>query len=425
MRLRLTCFCSSLPVVSALLLGVALLTTRGAAAQSATVSGTAFDPDQSVVAGAQVTLEDLATHAVRTTATTAAGGYTFTAVPPGSYSIAGQANGFAVVMVSPVVVTGGTVTRNLAFTLEGSSTTVTVRGSATGTSETGYYVSRVDRGVLGSAPIVNQPFTITVLPAEQIANTQVKSLRDAFKFLPLVSFNEQQGSEILRPYTRGIQGSISQNTRMDGMAMAITGANAIEQYQELQVENGLGAAMYGPANPSGMFDFVLKRPTEERSTNLYLEQDSRSIGTVYGDAGGRLGARRLFGYRANLLFGDGAAYVDQARLRRRLGMLAVDLRPTDRTTIDAHYSAYDIVQRGYPGWFTYGPNKGDTIDKPAHTIVLPRAPDPTRLGFGQAYAGVNLTTQSTSSRFLHDFSPTGMRWRADWRSGWIDLLTRR
>jgi hypothetical protein len=53
----------------------------------------------------------------------------------------------------------------------------------------------------------------------------------------------------------------------------------------MQVENGLGAAMYGPANPSGMFDFVLKRPTEERTTNLYLEQDSSSVGTIYGDAG--------------------------------------------------------------------------------------------------------------------------------------------
>jgi iron complex outermembrane receptor protein len=80
-----------------------------------------------------------------------------------------------------------------------------------------------------------------------------------------VSYTEQQGSEILRPSTRGIQGSIAPNTRMDGMAIAITGTNPMEQYEGLQVENGLGAALYGPANPSGMFDFVLKQPTEERT----------------------------------------------------------------------------------------------------------------------------------------------------------------
>ena len=141
---------------------------------------------------------------------------------------------------------------------------MTVSAGLSGTAAAGYYVNDVDRGVMGTAPIVNQPFMITVMPAEEIQNTQVKNLEGCDQYLPLVSFTEQQGPEILRPSTRGIQGSIAQNTRMDGMAMAITGGNPMEEYQEMQVENGLGASMYGPANPSGMFDFVLKRPTEER-----------------------------------------------------------------------------------------------------------------------------------------------------------------
>ncbi|MGI4831652.1 MAG: hypothetical protein ACRYFU_26245, partial [Janthinobacterium lividum] len=122
-----------------------------------------------------------------------------------------------------------------------------------------------------------------------------------------MSYTEQQGPEILRPATRGLQGSIAQNTRQDGLAIAITGANPLEQYQELQVESGLASASYGPANPSGIFDFVLKRPTEERTTNLFLEQDSSSVGTIYGDAGGRLGPHKIFGYRTNLLYGDGTS----------------------------------------------------------------------------------------------------------------------
>ncbi|HEY1745105.1 MAG TPA: TonB-dependent receptor, partial [Granulicella sp.] len=305
---------------------------------------------------------------------------------------------------SLTVPAGQNITRDLSFALAGTSASVTVNGGESGTSVQGYYVGHVDQGVLGTSPVVNQPYTITVIPADEIVNTQVKSLRDTIKYLPLVSFTEQQGPEILRPATRGVQGSIAQNTRMDGMAIAITGANAMEQYQELQVENGLGAAMYGPANPSGMFDFVLKRPTEERTANLFLEQDSRSVGTLYGDAGGRLGPHKIFGYRTNLLFGDGTQFVDESRLRRRLAEFAFDLRPTDRTTLDGHYSVYDIVQRGYPGWFVYGPPKAvNGVLQP--TLLLPSAPDPTRVGYGQAYAGVNLTTQSTSARLLHDFSP--------------------
>jgi iron complex outermembrane receptor protein len=374
-------------------------------AQSVQLSGIIKDPDQSVVGNAAVTLEDLQTAVSLKATTNPAGQYAFSAVPPGTYRLQASKPGFATITLpSLTVFAGQNLTQDLSFTLAGASTSVTVHGGATGTPADGYYVSNVDRGVMGNAPIVNQPYTITVMPAEEIANTQVKSLRDAIKYLPLVSFTEQQGPEILRPATRGVQGSIAQNTRMDGMAIAITGGNPMEQYQEMQVENGLGAAMYGPANPSGMFDFVLKRPTEERTTNLFLEQDSSSVGTIYGDTGGRMGPHKIFGYRSNLLFGDGTQFVQASRLRRRLAEFAFDLRPTNRTTIDAHYSVYDIVQRGYPGWFVYGPPKAVNGVVPP-TLLLPAAPDPTRVGYGQAYAGVNLTTQSTSVRLLHDFTP--------------------
>jgi len=382
-----------------------LLGSLRAFAQSVQVSGTIKDPDQSVVGNAVVTLENSQTTPALQTTTNQAGQYVFNSVIPGTYRLEAHKPGFApIVLPSLTVPAGQNITRDLSFALASTSASVTVNGGVSGTSVQGYYVNHVDQGVLGTSPVVNQPYTITVMPAEEIANTQVKSLRDTIKYLPLVSFTEQQGPEILRPATRGVQGSIAQNTRMDGMAIAITGANAMEQYQELQVENGLGAAMYGPANPSGMFDFVLKRPTEERTANLFLEQDSSSVGTIYGDAGGRLGPHKIFGYRTNLLFGDGTQFVDESRLRRRLAEFAFDLRPTDRTTLDGHYSVYDIVQRGYPGWFVYGPPKAvNGVLQP--TLLLPSAPDPTRVGYGQAYAGVNLTTQSTSARLLHDFSP--------------------
>jgi iron complex outermembrane recepter protein len=377
-------------------------------AQSGQVSGTIKDPDQSVVSGAIVTLRSAHTSTPLQTTTNDSGQYTFSAVVPGSYRLEAHKAGFVTAVVPALVVTASqTVTQNAAFALAGDTSSVTVTGGSEGTPATGYYSENVDQGVLGTAPVVNQPFMITEMPADEIANTQVKNLRDAIKYLPLVSYSEQQGPEILRPSTRGLQGSIAQNTMMDGMNMAITGANPMEQYQEMQVENGLGASMYGPANPSGAFDFILKRPTEDRTDNIYLEQDSSTVGTIYGDFAGRLGPHKIFGYRSNLLYGDGTQFVAESRLRRRLAEFAFDLRPTDRTTLDAHYSVYDVVQRGYPGWFTYGPNKtvtGTTQD-PAPTLLLPTAPDPTRVGYGQAYAGINLTTQSTSARLLHDFSP--------------------
>jgi len=392
------------PLIAAALFSAALSASSQSLAQSSQVNGVVKDPDQSLVANAQVTLDGGQIHLVTTT--NQVGAYSFSGLAQGSYTLTAQKAGFAAIKLGSIVVGDNVVvTHDLVFALVNDNASVTVNGGAAGSVASGYYVDGVDQGVMGSQPIVNQPYMITVLPSDKVANTQVKSLRDAINFMPLVSYTEQQGPEILRPSTRGVQGSIAQNTRMDGMAIAITGANAMEQYQEMQVENGLGGAMYGPANPSGMFDFVLKRPTEERTANLYLEQDSSSVGTIYGDAGGRLGPHKIFGYRGNLLYGDGTQFVEASRLRRRLAEFAFDVQPTDHTTIDAHYSVYDIVQRGYPGWFSYGPDSSDKTDTPKRTILLPNAPDPTRRGFGQAYAGVDLTTQSTSARVLHDFSP--------------------
>jgi iron complex outermembrane recepter protein len=391
-------------LVAMLALGAFFSGVVPAMAQSASVSGTIKDPDQSVVSNAAVTLSNTATGQSVQSTTDSAGRYSFAAVAAGTYRLEAHRDGFAPAVVASIVVAEGqSVTQDVVFAEAAASASVTVSAGLSGTAAAGYYVNDVDRGVMGTAPIVNQPFVITVMPAEEIQNTQVKNLRDAIQYLPLVSYTEQQGPEILRPSTRGMQGAIAQNTLMDGMAMAITGANPMEEYQEMQVENGLGASMYGPANPSGMFDFVLKRPTDQRFENLYLEQDSSSVGTIYGDAGGRLGPHKIFGYRTNLLLGDGTEFVQASRLRRRLAEFAFDLRPSDRTTLDAHYSVYDIVQRGYPGWFTYGPSSKTNAAAPDY--ILPAAPDPTRRGYGQAYAGVNLTTQSTSVRLLHDFSP--------------------
>src|SRR5450830_1272515 len=123
--------------------------------------------------------------------------------------------------------------------------------------------STAQLGPLGTASVLDTPHSLSILPASLIADQQISSLRQALNYLPLVQYQEQQGAEVLRPATRGMQGNNYQNTRMDGKTMFITGANAMEPVQQLEVLTGAPAAAYGPANPAGMFNFVSKRPTKE------------------------------------------------------------------------------------------------------------------------------------------------------------------
>ena len=269
---------------------------------------------------------------------------------------------------------------------------VTVFG--TQTPESNYRIDALDSlGPTGATKLLDTPYSISILPLDLIENSQATNFKDVSKYLPLVAFQEQQGPEILRPQTRGMQGGNFQNSRLDGMTMYVTVANAMEQFQQIEVLNGVSASLYGPANPSGMFNFVSKRPTDDDLRRLSVTYDSNSIGTAHVDLGGKIDSAGILSYRLNALFGEGTGYVDGSHQRRVLGDLGVDIRPRQDTVVELNYSDYHLLDKGYPGWFTYG-----------EKIVLPSAPDPTRVGYGQSYAGVDLETRTGSVRLKHDFS---------------------
>jgi iron complex outermembrane receptor protein len=261
-------------------------------------------------------------------------------------------------------------------------------------AEEGYRVDAVDSlGPLGATKILDAPYSIGILPHELIENSQATNFKDVSKYLPLVAYQEQQGSEILRPQTRGMQGGNFQNSRIDGMTVFITVATAMEQFQQIEVVNGVSASLYGPANPSGMFNFVSKRPTDEAQRQVGVTYNGDSIGTAHVDVGGRIDKNGVVSYRFNGLFGEGDGYVTHSHQRRVLGDLAVDVRPREDTVLELNYGDYHLVDTGYPGWFTYG-----------EKITLRSAPDPRRVGYGQNYAGVDLETRMSTARIKHDFN---------------------
>jgi iron complex outermembrane recepter protein len=261
-------------------------------------------------------------------------------------------------------------------------------------AEENYRVESVDSlGPLGSMKLLDTPYSVGVLSPELLQNSQATNFKDVSKYLPLVAYQEQQGADILRPQTRGMQGGNFQNSRLDGMTFFITGATAIEQFQQIEVVNGVSASLYGPANPSGMFNFVSKRPTAEDLREVTVSYASDSIGTAHVDLGGKIDSNGVVSYRFNGLFGEGDAWVDNSHAKRVLGSLAVDVRPLENTVIETNYSYYHLIETGYPGWFSYG-----------EKITLPVAPDPENVGYGQNYAGVDLLTRMGSARLKHDFN---------------------
>ena len=108
----------------------------------------------------------------------------------------------------------------------------------------------------------------------------------------------------------------------------------------------------------------------------------------------------MFGYRVNAVGGDGETFVRNGDLTRTMISLAGDVRPFERTVVEAFYSHYNLEQRGFPGWFTYG-----RANRTTPFILVPEdAPDPAREGYGQPEAGVDLESRIAQGRVKHDLN---------------------
>ncbi|HTV79579.1 MAG TPA: TonB-dependent receptor, partial [Steroidobacteraceae bacterium] len=267
-----------------------------------------------------------------------------------------------------------------------------------------YRVQSLDStGPLGSAPLVDVPFSISVLPSDLIENTQAVNFKEVSKYMPLVSFQEQQGPDILRPMTRGIQGSNFENTKVDGMTIFMTGVTSMEQFDQIEVISGAASSLYGPVPPSGVFNMITKRPTDYDLRELTATYVSDGLGTAKADFGGKIDSGGVISYRMNAVYGSGEGYVDESHERRTLADLGIDIRPWDHTVMEFNYSDNTLLTLGFPGWFTYA----DAQQKNGQYIILPPAPDPQRTGIGQPYAGVYLRTQMGEARLKQDF---GANW---------------
>src|SRR6202522_1114182 len=399
--------CAAVLCRAAIGLATALLLVLPAFAQNAAntgeIKGVVRDPDQALVPNCPVTLTNEQTKIKTMAVADAQGAYSFQ-VPPGTYIVEADGPGFQPGLSPGLKVEAGqSVTFDFALAIPGVAQSVNV---SAGTVENAYRVDNVaPGGPFGTTPILDLPYSVNVISRQLIDDTQSRNFKEASKYLPLVSFREQQGPEVLRPETRGMQGSNMQNDMKDGMGIAVTTPSALEEYEQIEVVNGLGGPLFGPANPSGMFNFITKRPSEEPFGELELDYEGNTVGTAHTDLGGRFGKNKMFGYRTNLLVGDGNGYVTNSQLRRQLAAVAGDIRAASHTTIEGNFSYYNVWQHGYPGWFAYAPTTTSPSTPGSKSILIPeQAPNPTREGYGQSFSGVNLTSQIGELRVKHDFN---------------------
>jgi len=69
-----------------------------------------------------------------------------------------------------------------------------------------YGTTNASFGPLGSQPILNTPFSMTVIPEDLMVNQGANTVNQALSYLPSVEVRDQQGDECRCPQSRGFQG---------------------------------------------------------------------------------------------------------------------------------------------------------------------------------------------------------------------------
>lgn len=257
----------------------------------------------------------------------------------------------------------------------------------------GFKTADIDIGPIGNKAWIDTPYSSTTVTQPMIENQQAKSVSELLKYSPSTQMQARGGMDVGRPQSRGMQGNVVSNSRLDGLNIVSTTAFPVEMLERLDVLNSLTGALYGPASPAGQFNFVAKRPTEKTLNNVTVGYQSRSAFSGHADLGGHFDDEHKFGYRVNLLNEEGEGNLDDSTLRRRLLSVAFDWNIQPGTQLQLDASHYEFEQKGYPGGFSYGPN-----------VKLPSAPDPKNKNLTLSTAGNDLTTDTVSTRLIHYFN---------------------
>ena len=221
-----------------------------------------------------------------------------------------------------------------------------------GQDESGYRAQSASVGGFDEAPLLDTPASITVINAALIKDQQARLLSEVLR-------NDASVGESYAPIgyyenfvVRGFSLNAASSYKINGRTITGEQNVALENKQRVELLKGLAGLQSGIAEPSGVINYVTKRPEDVRSVTV--STDDRGSGYIATDVGGWFGSEQQFGLRANVAHEDLNSYVEHANGQRDFVSLAFDwnISPDAVLQLDAEYQ--DKQQRSVPGYQLLG-----------------------------------------------------------------------
>lgn len=221
-----------------------------------------------------------------------------------------------------------------------------------------------------TAPLVNTPKTVTIIPQKILQDTQAQTLEDALRTTPGITFGAGEGGNPMgdRPFIRGVDSQNSIN--VDGLRDIAAGTRATFNTEQIEVIKGADSVMNGRAGGGGSILIETKKPKNEDffKADLGLGTDQHYSGTIDGNKS--LGNGVAF--RVNAMGLSEKVPGRDGPKNRRWGIapsVAFGLGTPTRASLGwYHYQTDDIPDSGFP--FYNVPQKQRSIIPPG-TVLHP------------------------------------------------------
>jgi hypothetical protein len=241
-----------LKFVSALVVSASLMWAQ-ADANKGQIVGTVTDPQQGVITGANVRIENLATSAVRELSTDGAGAFRAVLLDPGRYRVRVEAAGFAPAQVDEVNLSvGATINLSVSLQVAGVVETIVVTAPAIDT-QTVALTTTVNLNAIQNLPINGRRFTdfAALTPAVQIDPT-----RGSISFAGQRGINGNvmvDGADYNNPFFGGMRGG-----ERSGFVPTVP-QSSVEEFQAITTGY---AAEYGRST-GGMLNVITRGGTNQ------------------------------------------------------------------------------------------------------------------------------------------------------------------
>ena len=260
-----------------------------------------------------------------------------------------------------------------------------------GQDTSGYRAETASVGGFNEAPLLDTPASVSVFNAALLKDQQARLLSEVLR-------NDASVGESYAPIgyyenfvVRGFSLNAASSYKINGRTITGEQNVALENKQQVEVLKGLAGLQSGISEPSGVINYVTKRPQDVRSVTV--STDDRGSGYIATDVGGWFGSEQQFGLRANVAHEDLNSYVEHANGQRDFVSLAFDwnISPDAVLQLDAEYQ--NKQQRSVPGYQLLGGSE------------VPHGASPKKLlGHQSGAKPVDIDSLNLNGKFEYRFS---------------------